>query len=55
MQSSDLCTVDDSVPSTRDVKSQNKKPRLGLRISIQDMKKRKEPSHKGDGSRGGSQ
>ncbi|ADV24949.1 Hypothetical Protein CGB_K2070C [Cryptococcus gattii WM276] len=54
VQRSDLCTGDPSVPSTRDVKSQDKKPRLGLRISIQDLKKRKEPSHKGDSSRGGS-
>lgn len=55
MQNSALCIIDATVPSMSDIQSRGKQARLRLKISIQDLKKRKEPSYKGDSGRDGGQ
>lgn len=55
MQNSALCIIDATVPSMNDIQSRGKQARLRLKISIQDLKKRKEPSYKGDSGRDGGQ
>ncbi|EAL18140.1 hypothetical protein CNBK1610 [Cryptococcus deneoformans B-3501A] len=54
VQDSALCITDAIIPSMSDIKSRAKQAKLSLRTSVQDLKKRKEPSYKGDNGRSGS-
>ncbi|ALO69607.1 hypothetical protein CNK01935 [Cryptococcus deneoformans JEC21] len=54
VQDSALSITDAIIPSMSDIKSRAKQAKLSLRTSVQDLKKRKEPSYKGDNGRSGS-